>query len=237
MYKIETIRNLMDKMAALEKEYTEQIDSIRPCISKGNTKIGNVLNFSLAPIKSCGNRCKVCMHECYDIKACLLYRAVIQARVRNFVMAKMCRDRLFSEIRLACSRRRKNKFFRWHVSGDILDYDYFCRMVETAKMFPEFRFWTYTKNYEFVNQYVAEHGDNRFVAIPENFVIMFSRWDGIEMVNPYGFPEYFAIDNSEEIIDNLIKSGKYHHCMGNCNDCIKGHCGCIYGQSCWIVKH
>ena len=92
-------------------EYTlANPDSVKVCISKGNVKIGKVMNFSLAPIITCGNACKHCMGICYDIKACVQYpNTVIDARARNTALMMIARDRLFMEIDKAMNRRRKNK--------------------------------------------------------------------------------------------------------------------------------
>ena len=152
-------------------------------ISMGNKKIGRVMNVSLAPILTCAN-CSECLKLCYDIKANIQYGNVLKARARNTVLALEYMDRYFQGIRYALAKRRKNKYFRWHVGGDIPNYKYFCEMVEIAKEQPDFTFWTYTKNYGIVNLYVQKCGR---AAIPENLTIMFSEWDGMKLVNPYNF--------------------------------------------------
>lgn len=210
-------------------------DAVKVCISKGNVKIGRVMNFSLAPIITCGHRCAHCMGICYDIKACAQYpNTVIDARARNTALMFVARDRLFNEIDKAMSRRRRNKFFRWHVSGDIYDFDYFCRMVENARKHPDFTIWTYTKQYEIVNQYCDMYGRD---AIPANFSIMFSKWDGVPMINPYNFPVFACklasgnVDTSEDWFVNTFK------CPGNCDICKACHRGCVAGESAWCNEH
>ena len=121
MFKIESIRKIVALANEKEKELkNKNISEIKICISKGNKKIGKVMNVSLMPVKTCGN-CKQCMLYCYDIKACLQYpNTVIDARMRNTVLLKRDRNEYFNRIENAIERRRTNKYFRWHVAGDIL---------------------------------------------------------------------------------------------------------------------
>lgn len=238
-YSVESLRKVVSLMKETENVYMgyDYLD-IKLCISSGNRKIGRVMNVSLPPILSCGN-CKECMHFCYDIKACLQYpNTVIDARIRNYVILKKSRNEYFSRIEKAISRRRTNKYFRWHVSGEIIDIDYFARMVQIAKNHPDFIFWTYTKMYSIVNQYVAENGNSKSAAIPENLHIMFSEWDGTEMVNPFGFPEFtckFPQGNKNHpdptYFDNLYK------CPGNCDICKALNRGCLNGETTYADLH
>jgi hypothetical protein len=136
-------------------------DDIKICISTGNRKIGHVMNVSLMPMVTCAN-CKECMHFCYDIKACLQYpNTVIAARMRNTCLYWKDRTEYFARIEKAINRRRKNKFFRWHVAGDIPDRWYLSQMVNIARNHPDFKFWTYTKNYDTVNEFVRIHGGEK----------------------------------------------------------------------------
>ena len=236
-YKKETIINLVNKANAIAAEIIGNTDSYHVCISKGNRKIGLVMNVSLAPVLSCGN-CGHCCKYCYDIKACLRFvKNVLFNRVKNLVIAREDRERFFREIREAIRRRKKNFFFRWHVAGDILNSEYFAEMVAIAKEFDYFTFWTYTKMYDIVNNYVANNGGSRAAAIPENLKIMFSEWDGMPMNNPYHFP-VFAVkliagnkDRRPEEFDMMYK------CPGNCDICKKICRGCIAGEDTYNDEH
>lgn len=228
MYSIETLRKVVRLMnergAELEKVPVEQIPL---CISKGNRKIGRVMNVSLPPIKSCAN-CAGCSKLCYDIKACAQYpRTVIDARMRNYSILKRDMARYFALIEQAISRRRNNKFFRWHVAGDIVDIDYFDNMVRIAREHADFTFWTYTKNYRVVNEWCAEHGREN---IPANFSIMFSEWRGMPMDNPYGFPQFSVVFKDEEKPQGF-------YCPGNCDICKFARRGCVVGESVYCMEH
>lgn len=231
MFNPNTIRKVTNSLhTAINSYMVMNPGSIKISISEGNTKIGKVMNFSLAPIITCGKACKHCMEYCYDIKACLQYpNAVIDARARNTVLAMYSRDYLFNEIDKAMSRRRVNKFFRWHVAGDILDLDYFTRMVENARMHPDFVIWTYTKQYAIVNEYCAKYGRD---SIPSNFTIMFSEWRGLTMVNPYHFPEFRVIFKGENTPNDATWI-----CPGNCDICKACHRGCVANETTYAHEH
>jgi hypothetical protein len=233
MYSIETLR----KVVALMNERGAEIDGIpveqvKLCISKGNVKIGKVMNVSLPPILSCAN-CSGCSRLCYDIKACAQYpNTVISARMRNYSILKRDRARYFALIEQAISRRRKNKYFRWHVAGDIVDIDYFDNMVRIAREHDDFTFWTYTKNYRVVNAWCAEHGREN---IPRNFSIMFSEWRGMPMDNPYHFPEFSVLFDGEKCPRGAWScnlDGK-----GNCENCLAAHRGCPFSESVYCDVH
>lgn len=228
MYKIETIRKIVSNLVAREMFYlAKDIDDIPMCVSDGNKKIGKVMNVSLPPVVCCPN-CSQCQKLCYDIKACNQYpNTVVDARARNLAILKKDRDEYFNRIEDKIKRRRLHKFFRWHVAGDIVDYNYFERMVEVAKNHPDFVFWTYTKAYGTVNEYLKRNGRN---AIPTNFSIMFSEWRGMPMDNPYGFPEFKVVFKDED-------KPKGFYCPGNCDICKRIHRGCIAGETTYCNEH
>lgn len=206
-------------------------ENISVCISKGNKKIGHTMNVSLLPINTCAN-CKECKDFCYDIKACLQYpKNVLENRAKNTVLAKYHMTEYFNQIEKTINKRRKNKYFRWHVAGDIINTEYLENMIAIAKRHPDFRFWTYTKNYILVNEYVKMHGENRKKAIPSNLSIMFSEWKGINMPNPYNFPMFTCVFPDEK------PTKGHYHCSGNCNDCIVNKTGCVYGKSSYTKLH
>lgn len=230
MYSKESLCKLINLMNVAQLNYEKKkIQEIKMAISSGNRKIGRVMNVSLPPILTCGKRCSGCIGICYDIKACLQYpNTVIDARIRNYVILQKSRDEFFGRVDEAMSRRRKNKFFRWHVAGDIVDLDYFSRMVYIAQKHPDFVIWTYTKQYEIVNEYCDKFGRD---SIPDNFTIMFSEWRGIEMINPYHFPEFRVVFKDDE-----VKPVGFY-CPGNCDICKENHRGCVAQETVYCNEH
>lgn len=168
------------------------------------------------------------MHYCYDIKAVNMYRNVLKARAKNTALFMLSPAKYFYEIDKAITEHKKHKFFRWHVSGDIPNMMYFRNMIVIAKDHPDWTFWTYTKNYAVVNQYCREYGRE---SIPVNLSIMFSEWQGMPMVNPYGFPEFRVIMKGQEKPENV------KWCNGNCNACIKAHSHCVKGETVYCMEH
>ena len=241
-----TIKSFRQKKHQVKQKYLQivaagDIDKIPVCISKGNRKIGHALNVSLLAIDTCGGcisgRCK-CWEICYDIRSCVQYPNVMDARVRNTIIAMNQRDRYFKAIDDAMRRRRKNKMFRYHVGGEIPDRDYLERMIKTAKDHPDFKVWTYTKVYHVVNDYIRETG-GADIFIPKRdghpkpgqIVIMFSEWRGYPMDNPYGLPEFRVVFK-----DDIVRPVGFY-CPGNCDIC-KKHCrGCIAGETVYADEH
>jgi len=227
MYKIETIQKMMKKAMETKKFYmAKDAKDIDICISKGNQKIGKVMNISLMPIMTCGN-CKECKYLCYDVKACIQYKNVIDARIRNTVLLEKDRKEYFDRIEKAIQKRKSNKYFRWHVAGDIIDLDYFENMVLIAKRHPDFIFWTYTKQYNIVNTFCEKYGKDE---IPNNLKVMFSEWRGMAMINPFRFPEFRVVFK-----DEVKPIGFY--CLGNCDKCKENNSGCIKGETTYCLEH
>ena len=251
MYNADTIKRMISNAVELEKDYLLKLrngENVRVCISKGNRKIGRVMNVSLMPVMTCAN-CKECKFLCYDIKACNQYKnTVLPARMRNTVLAKYYRDEYFKQISDAMNRRRKNKYFRWHVAGDMMDADYFNRVIENAIAHPDFVIWTYTKNYAVVNAWVDAHGGidaigyrlqpngdlTAYLKVAPNLNIMFSEWRGLEMVNPYHFPE-FRVVFKDDAVKPDEKTNFY--CSGNCDICKASGRGCLAGENVYCNEH
>lgn len=223
-YSNETIRKYLTSARAKIAEYRANIENAHVCISKGNRKIGCTMNVSISPIITCAN-CHACLHDCYDIKANIQYGNVLNARTRNTALFLEDPARYFAEIEEAINRRRRNKVFRWHVAGDIVNYSYFENMVAIARRHPDFVFWTYTKNYTIVNRWLSQNGGK----LPANLSVMFSKWAGVEMPNPYGMPTFEAIPEEE--------TREEFHCPGNCDVCLTEKRGCPYAESAWVYLH
>lgn len=233
MYSNETIRKVVTGLTkSIDRYMLMSPAAIKECISTGNRKIGNVLNVSLAPILTCAN-CRECMRYCYDVNACARYsNTVVDARARNTALFRMDRDEFFKRLNNRMARRRANKALRFHVSGDIVDYDHFDRMMALAiKYAPRgWDIWTYTKNYTVVNEWIARHGGHRD-AVLKYMKVMFSEWKGLPMVNPYDMPVFSCTMKGDPMPAGV------HVCPGNCNVCRTARRGCVVGETSTVREH
>lgn len=229
--KQETLKALMARFKAALAFFLSIVATCHVSVSRGNKKIEHVLNVSLPPVMTCGN-CSGCANTCYAVKNAIRHgRIVINCWARNYAVLLADRERYFNEIETVISRRRTNKYFRWHVSGEIVDYDYFAHMVDIARRHPDFTFWTYTKMYHIVNNYCLRNGGRD--AVPANFHIMFSAWPGMNLYNPYNFPTFEFIPKEIPVADR--PAGYY--CPGNCNICRDNGRGCVVGESTKVNEH
>ena len=232
---LESIRKAMRGLREQMNKFNAMpFDELKIHISKGNKKIGLVHNFSMAPIITCKN-CSGCHEYCYDIKAVLQYPNVRTARAENTVMMLRDRKKTFKAIDKYISAQKVHKSFRWHVSGDILDTDYFNRMVKIARKHADWQFWTYTKNYKAVNDWIDKHSRSLFSfwrkSVPSNLVPMYSVWNGMPCPNPHNAPTFTCIQAG------MTPDPKQWECPGNCQICLESGHGCPFGESSSVYEH
>lgn len=186
-------------------------------ISWENSKMGGVASVSTLPFITCPGICKTtCAAYCYAAKIANLRTSVLKAYARNTAIYYENPAAYWAQIDAAAKAVR---FFRWHVSGDIVNRDYFAHMVEIARENPHCQFLAFTKRYGAVNEWIADGGE-----LPENLHILFSGWNGMKPENPYNLPETDVIMPGEEPPEN------WHVCPGNCFNCALAGCGC------WAAK-
>ena len=170
-------------------------------ISNKNSKLGNIPNVSLPPIKSCGN-CKGCSRQCYALKAYRVYKTARNSWDSNFSMARKNPEAYFNMVREYLGRK-KPRMFRWHVSGDILDQEYLENMKAIARDFPETGFLAFTKMYHL-----------SYARRPKNLEIVFSAWPSTPIKRKKGINVAWVQNGSEtRIPDSAIE------CSGHCDSC------------------
>ena len=184
-------------------------------ISAKNSKMGPIPSVSLPPIVTCKN-CETCAKKCYAAKLCRLRPSVKAAYDRNLAILKEDRNSYFIQVKAAAMVTR---FFRFHVSGDIVDIDYLDRMVKMARELKGTDFLAFTKNYEDVNEYFKNHKK------PANLHLIFSLpFDGAKIDNPHNLPTAAVILKGQE------PKPEYKMCGGNCTECARR------GVGCWQLK-
>lgn len=184
-------------------------------ISPGNGKMGAIPSVSLPPVITCRPGCP-CVRKCYAAKLCRLRPAVRAAYQRNLDLYKLSPIAYWSAVRSVVAL---NRFFRFHVSGDILNAGYFAEMVRTAEMFPDSYLLAFTKRYEIVNEWINEHG-----TLPQNMKIIFSAWPGLKMENPHGLPVAAVIFKGKQ------PDPAWKTCGENCAECA------CRGVGCWELE-
>lgn len=191
-------------------------------ISKGNVKMGAIPSVSLPPIKTCCADCP-CAVKCYAAKICRLRPNVRKCYEMNLDLLLSDPCKYWVDVRKAVSVTR---YFRFHVSGDIVDDLYFYDMVLTAEMNPKTEILAFTKQYDIVNRYLDGHGGK----LPENLHVIFSLWDpawNVRVKNPYNLPMSAVIfkgaEHTAEYFDKI--------CPGNCFECA------CKGMGCWALEH
>ena len=186
-------------------------------ISKGNSKIGKIPNVSLRPILDCGN-CKSCAGDCYARKAYAMYPAVRSAWGNN---GKVFR----ANPATACQQvseyvaKHKPEFFRWNVSGDILNQAHMDGIRKTAIDNPGTKFLVFTKM----------HGLS-FRNIPANLKVILSMFPTMPK-HGKKFSSAWMQDGTETRIPKTA-----WHCPGSCLNC--GACWNLKnGQDVYFTKH
>ena len=178
-------------------------------LSDGNQKVGKCPNVSLTPIKACGN-CTQCAKNCYALKSYRMYREVRAAWDGNLQLARGDRAHYFSQISEQLSKRRKPpRYFRWHVSGDILDQNYFDHMCGIAVRHSRTKFLVFTKMHAL-----------DFSRAPKNLRVVLSMWPGMPLPTQQ-LPRAWMQDGTETRVPQDAIT-----CPGLCEDC----------HACWGLK-
>lgn len=185
-------------------------------ISEGNDKMGHVPSVSLPSLIYC-IMCG-CWKKCYANRMEKRRKVIREAYARNAKILKNNPDEFWKQVRKAIARSR---FFRFHVSGEIPNYEYFCEMVKSAELYPYCDILCFTKKYFIVNRWIKEHGDNP-KNLPKNLHMVFSAWDDLKMDNPYNLPEAHVRFKSGE----TTARNDAIQCFGNCETCHLAGCGC-----------
>lgn len=184
-------------------------------ISPGNAKMGAIPSVSLPPVITCAQGCK-CANKCYAVKLCRIRKSVRTAYDRNLRILLEDPRSYWTQVQAAAMTTR---FFRFHVSGDIIDRDYLHNMVQMAETLPDTHFLAFTKCYDLVNGYL-----DTWDRLPDNLHLIFSAWPGMPMNNPHQLPV------ANVIFRGQVPDDAWKICGGNCFDCA------CRGVGCWELK-
>lgn len=170
-------------------------------ISSGNTKLGNIPNVNLPPVKSCRPNVPCAVEGCYSKKAERLYPNVRDLRAKNWELWQADPDSYFEQLSQYIEEKKPG-YFRFHSDGDIPSQDYLDRMITLAKQYPYTRFLAFTKQYEF-----------DFSYLPPNLIILTSAWPTMERPTPVPIQVAWMQNNKEDRI------GFAFQCHKHCDEC------------------
>lgn len=195
-------------------------------ISNENDKLGKIKSVSLPAVTTC-NPSAPCFKYCYALKLSRRYKNVGASYDKNFDVLSRDRDAYFEQIKAVAFMER---VFRYHVSGDIPDEDYFKRMIKLAETVPSCIFFTYTKQFTIVNNVISERKAAKKRALPKNLIVLFSGWgSSFRPINPHNLRTAEVVFKGEEkpvswfqCPEQIDTSKKW-----KCTDCFIHQTGCF----------
>lgn len=202
-----------------------EINTVNPkiSVSKGNIKMGEIKSVSLPPVITCAENC-ACAKKCYAMRMYRRFKDTKNAYNRNLEILQNNPEEYWKQIN---DELYINRFFRFHVSGDIPTYEYLLDMVKSAYNNPHCEILVFTKRYSFINRML-----DKGIMIPNNLHILFSEWTGMKMDNPHNIPVAHVIFKGEENgIKNAEPKANWNICTGNCMECAKNK------KNCWALKN
>lgn len=212
-FKEETIAIRVKKMVDLRGQV--DVENAHVKFSYGNRKTGNLVpSVSLIPIADCGANCACCAKGCYAARNIACYDASRAAFANNSAIAHGDPVKFFREVD---GEMKKNKWFRFFVSGDILDDNFFTAMVVVAMNNTHCQVLAFTKQFDIVNRWIDANG-----SLPKNLHIIFSEWRGLDVPNPHNLPTSRPVWKGDHI------EGIW--CGGSCSSCAAKN------EGCWVLK-
>ena len=184
------------------------MENLNVTISKGNSKMGLIYSVSVPPVITC-RKDAPCQKGCYALKGSFLFPNVINSYKHNLEL--FLEHPMDFELSIL-KQLPMYGVFRWQVAGDIVNLEYFEMMIRIAKKLKNVKFLAFTKKYELVNDYIANGG-----KIPNNLKIVYSAWNGLEVINPTKFPVAYVRDE-KNLDPNIPKTAL--PCSGDCSQCL-----------------
>ena len=216
-----------EKIMMPREEYIEFLatKSGEISISNHNSKTGSCCNNLAFPTCTCREDAPCKASGCYCMKGRQAMCNVVAAYVRNLMIYNNDHDDFWEQVKFKI-KHNPLPLFRWFDAGDILDYEFFCGMVELAKAFPNIRFMSFTKKYDIVNEWLGTNGD-----LPNNLNIIFSAWHiGWKVNNPFGMPVAY-VDFKDKTLNPQFPKG-----ITGCPNQSDKTITCSMCQKCWNKK-
>lgn len=222
-YRTEIINKFADALNEAKRAVLNgEPATLRVRISNANSKMGAVASVSTLPFLTCPAVCAgTCGAKCYAAKLANLRPSVLKSYAINTALALLRPDLYWAGIDYALKGVR---YFRFHVSGDIIDSKYFAHMIDAARNNPKTEILVFTKRYSVVNDWIDSNGE-----LPANLHILFSGWREFAPDNPHNLPETNVLYPDESTVWwDLPDDWKI--CGGNCFNCACRGVGCWKAQ-------
>lgn len=145
-----------------------------------------VYNFGMFSMKgTCGGHCQGCKHACY-VRHSYFQPGVIATHAIN---TNGIRNRL-NQVRNDLTNqlaKGKIQIVRINQSGEIENEEQFGMWCQLAHLFPNIRFYVYTKNYPVAEQFLTND------LVPANFTVNYSIW------HDFGVKEFLRVKSHPSV--------------------------------------
>lgn len=159
--------------------------------------------------------CKYCNGLCYNNKLLIQYKGKCISELRNLVGFILDKPRLKNII---SNKMGNTRLFRIHGNGEFHSRASLEFWLDVAKDNKDVKFYTYTKSYEIVEEYLQE--GNKF---PSNFILNVSLIDGMQDNLQAKYPLLMQHNKFVIILKKDMNTDKKATvCGGNCLKCAKG---------------
>jgi hypothetical protein len=224
--KYATVESVTEKVTSLVEGVELKAEDMYIRIREGNTKLNDILNFSIVPVLTCTYKTKACTFDCYAVKDYKMNREnVAKSHKANLEMTKRADfvETMIAAIEKQLSRKKyqgTHVTFRIHVSGDFYSYEYLAAWIAITDYFKgrNISFGAYTKSIPYIKSYMKRN-ERTLDSININF--MSSIWHDtkpslVKMTDDLGMNIFTAYDGKQELPEGFIECA---------DDTEKGSCG------------
>ena len=190
-------------------------------VSFKSKKLGRIPSLNIQPILTC-RKGAPCSSLCYARKGTFNYKNVVKSHMDNYIAYNENQKDFFKQINdILNNDVIIYKYFRWHMSGDIIDMNYLYGMIDLANKNKKTKFLAFTKKFDLVNMYLEASGKK----LPKNLIIVFSAWDiNFNVPNPHNLPIAYVNFKNKDLNPDIPHNAK--KCNGDCTTC----------RICWNLK-
>lgn len=151
--------------------------------------------------------------SCYACKGRYTLPAVRDAQLKRM---KSISDPRWVEAMVALIGSKREKFFRWQDSGDLISIEHLSKIVQIAQKLPEYKFWLPTQEHQLVTKYARERG-----PFPTNLTVRVSspKIDGRPVSSDFNTS---SVHKSQAPYGHECPAPKQGNKCGDCRACWDG---------------